>query len=361
MTPRTLRRAVVRSLESSTAGEVAALAPALSIFAREPTRRVVSTAGTEGHPGRVEVRVHDSLTIRTAHAFCRAVRDHLAAGARALLVDLEEVKAADVVGLAALFQGARLAALLGVPVSVFPSAPVHRALLQAELLDELPPAPGAGHEASAPIAVPETNWLDTRTPVLATTARLALRQPTWEELPLFEQWAHEPLLDQMVGSELLYRCRHLGPYHPDFVASILNDATALTLLVQPLGDGLPPVGFVRLYKIRLLEQLAFLETAVADPRALRKGWGIEASRLLIACGMDLLGLRRVEAKVYAYNLLSINSLKRNGFQQEGVLRQAKTYDGQRWDILVFSLLREEMEAQRRREQFPYAGFWGLPT
>jgi RimJ/RimL family protein N-acetyltransferase len=38
--------------------------------------------------------------------------------------------------------------------------------------------------------------------------------------------------------------------------------------------------------------------------------------------MDVLGLRRLEAKVYEYNVLSMNSLARNGFRQEGVLRQA---------------------------------------
>jgi RimJ/RimL family protein N-acetyltransferase len=67
--------------------------------------------------------------------------------------------------------------------------------------------------------------------------------------------------------------------------------------------------------------------------------------------MDALELRRVEAKVFAYNVISINALRRNGFQQEGVLREAKTYGGQRWDILVFSILESEMREQRRRDDF----------
>ena len=74
--------------------------------------------------------------------------------------------------------------------------------------------------------------------------------------------------------------------------------------------------------------------------------------------MDALEIHRVEAKVYAYNVLSVNSLRRNGFQQEGVLREAKTYRGKRWDILVFAILEDEMRAQRAQESFPYMGFWG---
>jgi RimJ/RimL family protein N-acetyltransferase len=228
----------------------------------------------------------------------------------------------------------------------------------AKLVAELPLAPAVAPEALWLTGHPVADLAPAQTGFLATSPRVGLRPPAWEDLTRFEQWAQEPLLEQMVGSNLLYVCRHLGAYHPDFTPLVLNDPTALTLLVQPLAGTERPVGYVRLYNIDLIEQFAFLETAVAELRALRKGWGIEASRLLLAYAMDALGLCRVEAKVYAYNLLSINSLERNGFIREGVLRQARSYDGQRWDILLFSILREEMAEQRKADGFPYMGFWG---
>jgi len=94
------------------------------------------------------------------------------------------------------------------------------------------------------------------------------------------------------------------------------------------------------------------ETAVA-----RRGWGVEASRLLVAYAIDTLGLHRIEAKVYRYNTPSVNALTRNSFQQEGVLRDACLHDGKRCDILVFSILEDEVQHQRQREQYPYMGFW----
>ena len=81
----------------------------------------------------------------------------------------------------------------------------------------------------------------------------------------------------MVGSDLLYRCRHLGPGHPEVAGLILDNPSSLTVLVEPLGTRGAPVGFLRLYGIRLTSAIAFLETAVA-----RRGWGVEASRLLVA-------------------------------------------------------------------------------
>jgi RimJ/RimL family protein N-acetyltransferase len=68
-------------------------------------------------------------------------------------------------------------------------------------------------------------------------------------------------------------------------------------------------------------------------------------------GADVLGLRRIEAKAYEYNPLSINTLKRNGFTHEGTLRKASWRDGRYWDILVFGLLREELEEQRRMDRY----------
>jgi hypothetical protein len=235
-----------------------------------------------------------------------------------------------------------------------PSAAVYRALLSASILDDLPlerrgvqpPEDGSLIDLGSP---------QERTTIVSTS-RLDITRPAWSDMEFIAQWAGEPLLEQMVGSSLLQLCRHLGPYHPDVVSCAMHDPTALTAFVHP-RDSIAPAGFVRLYGVNLGEGFGFLETALVDRRALRAGFGVEASRLVLAWAMDALGLRRVEAKVYSYNILSINSLRRNGFVQEGVLRRARTWDAQQWDILVFGILEDEMHCQRAREGFPYMGFW----
>ena len=46
----------------------------------------------------------------------------------------------------------------------------------------------------------------------------------------------------------------------------------------------------------------------------------------------------------------MNTLRRNGFRQEGVLRQAG-FDGTRyWDVVVFGILKDEIEAVRKRDK-----------
>jgi RimJ/RimL family protein N-acetyltransferase len=187
--------------------------------------------------------------------------------------------------------------------------------------------------------------------VITRGTRVYLRTFTREDLRHLAAWVDDPFLERMVGSEFLHAFKHDWDKAPSFHDAVMNDATQVVLMVEARsGDWPAPIGLVRLFNIHLLEGYAFLETIIADERALRRGFGVEAGKLISYYGVDVLGLRRVEAKVYEYNVLSMNSLKRNGFHQEGVLRQAG-YDGTRyWDVVVFGILRDEIEAVRRRDK-----------
>jgi RimJ/RimL family protein N-acetyltransferase/ABC-type transporter Mla MlaB component len=314
------------------------------------------TRSIEERTGTRVIRVHGDLTLAIAKDLCGAVSDAVGEAPAAVAIDLHGVKRADVVGLAALLQCGAVAEAAGATFAVVAEDALRGAIMAARLFDEIPFAT-AVEDGEGAAATVEASRVPDAAPVLACSRRIALRQPTWDELALFGRWAADRCLDEMVGSELLYRGRHLGAYHPDFVQEVLVSPTSLTLFVEPLAMPGHPVGFVRLYDIQLAEGIGFLETVVTTGESLRKGWGVEASRLLLAYAMDALGIHRVEAKAYSYNVLSANALRRNGFRQEGVLRGAHRYQGQRWDILVFSILADEMRAQRARERFPYLGLW----
>lgn len=186
--------------------------------------------------------------------------------------------------------------------------------------------------------------------IISRGTRVSLRTLTPADLGHLAIWVDDPFLDRMVGSDLLQTFRDAWDKSPAFYQALLNDPTQVVLVIVANRDPRRPLGLARLFNIHLLEGYAFLEVIVADPRALRFGFGVEAGKLISYYGVDVLGLRRIEAKVYAYNVLSINSLKRNGFQLEGVLRQAG-FDGKNYcDLLVFGILKDEIDAARRRDK-----------
>lgn len=186
--------------------------------------------------------------------------------------------------------------------------------------------------------------------VIARGRRVYLRTLVPSDLEYLSEWAEDPFLERMVGSEFLHAYKHVYDKDPSFYEAVLTDPTQVVLVVMANKGWTKPLGLVRLFNIHLLEGWAFLETMITDQRALRLGFGLEAGKLISYYGVDVLGLRRIEAKVYEYNRLSINSLKRHGFRQEGILRKAGYQDGQCCDVLVFGILREEIEEERGKDQ-----------
>ena len=186
--------------------------------------------------------------------------------------------------------------------------------------------------------------------VISRGTRVYLRTLMPEDLEHLSAWVDDPFLERMVGSEFLQAYKHVWDKSAAFFEATLTDPTQIVLVIEAYRGWTIPVGVVRLFNIHLLEGYAFLETIIADPRAMKRGFGVEAGKLVSYYGVDVLGLRRLEAKVYEYNVLSMNSLRRNGFRQEGVLRRAGS-DGHRyWDLVIFGILKEEIEAQRTKDK-----------
>jgi len=181
--------------------------------------------------------------------------------------------------------------------------------------------------------------------VFAVGKRVYARALRLGDLPQLATWAADPLLEEMVGSELLYDFIHVYGRSPRFLDALRADRTQVNMLICT-RDGDRPVGIVRLFNLHRRDGYAFLETIVADTRALRLGYGIEGSKLIAYWAIDVLKLRRLEAKVYPWNRLSINTMKRRGWKLEGVLREAVFHDGEYRDLLVFGILAHEIAANK---------------
>ena len=302
----------------------------------------------------VQVRSPDELTVSTARGFADAVSGVLRERPSELWLDLEAVKVADAVGLAALAQAVIRADAVGTASRIFPSAATYRALFAVGLLPQLPIDRRRAAERVDPSIVSEVDA--TSPPVIPPDgSHVRLLPPTWDDMRLLADWAHDDRLADSVGSDILHLGRYFGLGDPQFVTAVLESPTSLLFLIVPSGSP-TPVGFVRLYNIDLAQRFAFLETAVATPPGRRPAWGIEASQLLSRYAVDVLGLHRIETKVYAHNALSMNALRRHGFTLEGRLREAHAHAGHRGDILVFGILEPEIRAALPAD-IPVVSLW----
>jgi RimJ/RimL family protein N-acetyltransferase len=78
------------------------------------------------------------------------------------------------------------------------------------------------------------------------------------------------------------------------------------------------------------------------PEARRRGIGARATRLLAEWAVSALGLERLELMANPDNEASQRLAERAGFTREGVLRKYRRRHGVREDLIMYSLLAEDL-------------------
>ncbi|MBP5939512.1 GNAT family N-acetyltransferase [Streptomyces sp. LBUM 1476] len=82
------------------------------------------------------------------------------------------------------------------------------------------------------------------------------------------------------------------------------------------------------------------------PRGRGRGFGTEATRLIVGYGFDRLGLHRIELEAYAFNSRAIRVYEKVGFLHEGVRKEIELRDGKWVDEVVMAVLEDEWAVHR---------------
>lgn len=72
-----------------------------------------------------------------------------------------------------------------------------------------------------------------------------------------------------------------------------------------------------------------------------RGVGTEATRAVVAYGLDVVGLHRISLGVYAFNPRAIRVYEKCGFRHEGVGREVLRWDGAWYDEVRMAILAGE--------------------
>jgi RimJ/RimL family protein N-acetyltransferase len=87
---------------------------------------------------------------------------------------------------------------------------------------------------------------------------------------------------------------------------------------------------------------------IGERDAWGKGYGTEATELMLAHAFTRLALHRVALTVFEFNTRAIRSYEKCGFVVEGRAREAICRGGRYWDEIYMSVLAEEWEARQKR-------------
>jgi RimJ/RimL family protein N-acetyltransferase len=116
--------------------------------------------------------------------------------------------------------------------------------------------------------------------------------------------------------------------------------TTHRLAIEVLSDG-RYIGNIGLYDIDWKDRKAEYGILIGDKAAWGRGYGLDASKVLLAYAFRELNLHRVFLRVLAHHERAIRLYEKIGFQEEGRLRQDIFRGGAYRDTLVMGILAGE--------------------
>jgi RimJ/RimL family protein N-acetyltransferase len=101
------------------------------------------------------------------------------------------------------------------------------------------------------------------------------------------------------------------------------------------------IGLVGLYDISWIPRHAELRIVIGEKDFWNKGYGTEATKLVIKYGFEKLNLNKVYLGVNAEDRRAVKAYQKAGFLKEGKLRQHVYRNSKYYDIIKMSVLKEE--------------------
>lgn len=155
-----------------------------------------------------------------------------------------------------------------------------------------------------------------------------------DDIPVLFEWIND-------RSEVLhsaaYRPVH-QPSHEAWFEDIQRRKDVVIFGIRLIGSD-QLIGSCQLLAIHPTHRTAELQIRIGEGDARGKGYGSEATRLLLRFAFSDLDLRRVWLHVLGTNARAIRMYENCGFVREGVLRQAAHIDGNYVDVVVLGVLR----------------------
>lgn len=105
-----------------------------------------------------------------------------------------------------------------------------------------------------------------------------------------------------------------------------------------------PIGRCMLFAMDQVDKRAMFGIAIGDKAYWNKGYGREATQLILDYGFNLLNLHNIMLGVYSFNKRAIGCYKKIGFKEIGKRRQARIIGGKKYDVILMDILANEFES-----------------
>lgn len=178
-------------------------------------------------------------------------------------------------------------------------------------------------------------------PIVNIQGRLVALGPFSKDLlPLFTRWINDFNAQQRVGFPLP------GPMTSEaeeqWYDSVSTGSARHTFVIRERAS-MQAVGSTALHDLDMRNRSATFGIMVGDPEARGKGYGTEATVLMLDFAFTMLGLHSVNLGVAEFNKAGQKAHAKAGFKECGRLRERILFAGRRWDQILMDCLASEFK------------------
>ena len=186
------------------------------------------------------------------------------------------------------------------------------------------------------------NWF----PEVMAGELVTLRRHAPQNVAAFRRWYADPEIARLARYQQ-------SPMRPDeierFFAARVVGPDALAMAVhERTTDRL--IGTCAFSQLDGDNGSALYHITIGESDAWGRGFGTEATRLMVDHAFGALGLHRIALFVFEFNERAIRAYRRVGFVVEGRSRESVWRDGRWWDELAMSILESDWRRARRETE-----------
>jgi RimJ/RimL family protein N-acetyltransferase len=128
----------------------------------------------------------------------------------------------------------------------------------------------------------------------------------------------------------------------EIISNIIKKQDPIFSIVDLKTD--TPIGRCMLFQVDQVNRRAMFGIGIGKKDYWNKGYGLDATKLLLDYGFNLLNLNNIMLGVYSYNQRAISCYRKVGFKEIGRRRKSKIIGGKIFDEVLMDILAEEFQS-----------------
>ncbi len=160
-----------------------------------------------------------------------------------------------------------------------------------------------------------------------------------ELIPLYQKWNNDFEVNRATSSARPVTFEEQEASYDHYV----HDSSSVFFTIYECSTG-RAIGLTYLSDIKPRSRSAEFAIVIGEKDYHNKGYGSEATRLMLDYAFTVLGLHNVLLKVFAFNQAAIRAYEKAGFREIGRRREIRWMDGRLWDDVYMDCLSTEFES-----------------